>query len=137
MSRRTEVLTLAAIMIIGFAVCAGIINNALSAKIRESKKVIGTLRAVGASEREIVKCYIMQMLSMFGIGTGIGYALFVAGYLYYYIEAYNNGYELSMNFAPWASMGMTLLLLVVCAANLWGKIRAEMKNSIVENIREL
>ena len=42
-----------------------------------------------------------------------------------------------MNFAPWASMGMTLLLLVVCAANLWGKIRAEMKNSIVENIREL
>lgn len=137
MSRRTEALTLAAIMIIGFAVCAGIINNALSAKIRESKKVIGTLRAVGASEREIVKCYIMQMLSMFGIGTGIGYALFVAGYLYYYIEAYNNGYELSMNFAPWASMGMTLLLLVVCAANLWGKIRAEMKNSIVENIREL
>jgi hypothetical protein len=29
------------------------------------------------------------------------------------------------------------LLFVVCAINLWSRIRKEMKNSIVENIREL
>ena len=125
-------------IIIGFAICASIINNALSAKIRESKSVIGTLRAVGASERELVRRYVWQMITMFGIGAGIGYLLFILIFFILKIRAYYIGYnQFPMYFRPWISVGMTALLLVVCGVNLWLRVREEMRHSIVENIREL
>ena len=48
-----EIVTIVSILIICFAVSHSIINNAMSARIRENKREIGTLRAVGADERAL------------------------------------------------------------------------------------
>ncbi|MBS7360570.1 MAG: ABC transporter permease, partial [Oscillospiraceae bacterium] len=69
------------IIIICFVICASVINNSISARIRENKRIIGTLRAVGASQSDLTKSYIIQMLSMFGCGVVTGYAVYLAGFL--------------------------------------------------------
>lgn len=48
--------------------CASIVNNSLTAQIRENKKMIGTMRAVGASIIELTQSYIRQLFSMFAWG---------------------------------------------------------------------
>jgi len=128
---------LSALIIIGFVICASIINNALSAKIRESKSVIGTLRAVGADQRDLTKSYVRQMLSMFGTGTLLGYGLFALTMLciYLYTLFFDGNFSFIIN--PWITLVMTALTFGVCAMNIYLKIQEEMKNSIVENIREL
>ena len=117
-----------------FSICASIVNNALTAKIRESKKEIGTLRAVGASVRELTSAYIRQLVSMFAWGMGIG----LGGYTAAHIAAklyLKDGY--TFPYFIWPSLIICLLLCLICSVNLYAKIKQEMKHSIVENIREL
>jgi ABC-type antimicrobial peptide transport system permease subunit len=128
-------ISLLSIVILMFSICASIVNNALTAKIRESKKEIGTLRAVGASVKELTSAYIRQLISMFAWGMGIGlggYTLtHTALVLYYGREVY------SIPFMIWPAMVICVLLCLICSVNLYAKIKQEMKHSIVENIREL
>ena len=128
-------ISLLSIVILMFSICASIVNNALTAKIRESKKEIGTLRAVGASVKELTSAYIRQLVSMFAWGMGIGlggYSLtHTALLLYYGKEIY------SISFMIWPAMVICVLLCLICSINLYAKIKQEMKHSIVENIREL
>ncbi len=135
----TIIASLASIMIICLAVCASIINNAMSARIRESKKAIGTLRAVGADERELTKSFIYQMRSMFVWGTVIGFVGYIIGYFINILVAkyYYGSESYSLEFFPWVAIGIVIVLFIICSINLWAKVRKEMKNSIVENIREL
>lgn len=136
---RTSVAAVLIILIICFAVCASIINNSITAQIRENKRVIGTFRAVGANESELVKSYCIRMLSMFTWGAGIGFGIYIIGFavlkiLYKYMP---NEIGIDLVFNPLAAIIMVVVLFMVCLINLWSKIRKEMKNSIVENIREL
>lgn len=126
-----------ALVIIGFAICISIINNSISAQIRENKRVIGTLRAVGADRRELSKSYIYQMLSMFGWGTGFGYGLFLIILATIKIATLKTGGNFVFSFNPWITIAMTVISFAICSINVVTKIRKEMKNSIVENIREL
>ena len=80
-SYRSSVAAMLVVLIIGFAICASIINNSITAQIRENKRVIGTLRAVGASQSELVKSYFLRMLSMFSWGAGMGFGLFFVSYI--------------------------------------------------------
>ncbi len=126
------------IMIISFVICASIINNSITAQIRENKRAIGTLRAVGAGEGVLVKSYCLRMMSMFGWGAGVGFGIYIIGY--FVIGELCKRIEylgLDMLFRPLPAVFMVVLLFVVCLINLWSKVRREMKNSIVENIREL
>lgn len=133
-----------AVIILLFTICGSIINNALSSGIRENKRQLGTLRAVGASEKELVNCYIKQLLSMFGWGTGIGFVVFVLAFVGLYcrqhfsdihVQDWTPSFEFIFNPLPTAIL--VVALFAICSLNLWSKIRKEMKNSIVENIREL
>ena len=127
-------ISLLSIVILMFSICASIVNNALTAKIRESKKEIGTLRAVGASVKELTSAYIRQLVSMFSWGMGIG----LGGYTITHIilKLYlKDGY--SIPYLIWPSIVICLLLCAICSVNLYAKIKQEMKHSIVENIREL
>ncbi len=127
-------ISLLSIVILMFSICASIVNNALTAKIRESKKEIGTLRAVGASVKELTSAYIRQLVSMFAWGMGIG----LGGYTVAHIGAklyLKDGY--SLPYFIWPSLIICLLLCLICSINLYAKIKQEMKHSIVENIREL
>ncbi len=127
-------ISLLSIVILMFSVCASMVNNALTSKIRESKKEIGTLRAVGASVKELTSAYIRQLVSMFAWGMGIGLGGYTAAHIVaklYLKDSY------SLPYFIWPSLVICLLLCMICSINLYFKIKQEMKHSIVENIREL
>lgn len=117
--------------------CTSIINNTLSARIRDSKKEIGTLRAFGADRSELVKSYVNQLLKMFSLGTITGFIIFflIFGVMY----AVTKYRETTMNFVfnPYITVVFVAIMLAVCTASLFFKIKKEMKNSIIDNIREL
>lgn len=126
------------VVLIGFMICSSIINNTVTASIRERKKEIGTLRAVGADIGVLVKSYIMQLLLSLGSGYLIGFAGYGIFWLIYTLfkESFENkGFVFA--FSPWETLALSAILFAICSINLWSKIRKEMKNSIVENIREL
>ncbi len=130
----TLILALFSIVILMFAICASIVNNALTGKIRESKKEIGTLRAVGASVKDLTGAYIKQLVSMFAWGMGIG----LGGYSVTHVIlklTLKEAYE--MSYLIWPALVICVLLCLICSLNLYSKIKQEMKHSIVENIREL
>ena len=134
--------SLIAIVTIGFVICGSIVNNSLTATIRERKKEIGTLRAVGADIGVLVKSYIRQLISMFAYGYGIGFALSgiaaIGLAIYNAYEKRQYGYDaVHFIFSPWETVAFCAILFALCSINLWSKIRKEMKNSIVDNIKEL
>ena len=133
-SNRALLISVLSVVILLFSVCASIINNSLTAQIRESKREIGTLRAVGASITDLIFVYVRQLLSMFGWGCGLGFGVYTVAYVFmkaYYAENFR------LTFEVYQSVLIILALFVICGINLYIKIRKEMKNSIVENIREL
>lgn len=129
--------SMTAIIIVGFAMCTSIINNTLSARIRESKKEIGTLRAFGADQNELVKSFVKQLIEMFSAGTVIGFAAFIIGYAITFAVNKQNETTMEFVFNPYITVAFVILMFAVCSAALFFKIKKEMKNSIIDNIREL
>ena len=125
------------VIVLLFFISISIINNTISADIRNSKQKIGTLRAVGADEKELVKTYIYQLLSMLMWGVGIGLCTFGIGYLVLSIISRIKASTLEMYFNPLVAIVFVVCAVAICSINLWLKIRKETKNSVVENIREL
>ena len=126
-----------AIVILLFTICGSIINNTIAANIKEDKKKIGTLRAVGANEKEISKSYILQLLSMFKWGFGIGFGGFALSYLIILLTNKYTSIAEVLVFNPWITLLLGLILFAICSLSVYTKIRKETRNSIVENIREL
>lgn len=126
-----------AIIVLFLSISASIINNSLSSRIRESKREIGTLRAVGASQRELVDSYIRQLLSMFGWSYLAGFVIFFVSYAIIFAVHKSNETNMDMKLTIWQTVIACIVLFAVCSINLWLKIRKEMKNSIIDNIREL
>ncbi len=114
-----------------------IINNSLTVRIRESKREMGTLRAVGATQRDLTFSYIRQLLSMFGWGTGLGFGIFFVGYAVFKILEKVKDIDMYLELSVWPAVAATVILFVICSVNLYAKIKKETKNSIIENIREL
>ncbi len=125
------------VVVLFFSTAASIINNSLTAQIRESKREIGTLRAVGASARELTQSYFRQLLSMFGWGCGAGFGLYTFIWILMYFAAKSSDRTLDYNYQIWQAALICIALLAVCFVNLYSKVKKQMKYSIVENIREL
>ncbi len=135
---KTMYIIITAVVILLFTMCGSMINNALTARIRESKKEIGTLRAVGASTKEISSSYIRQVLSVLGVGTLTGagaFGLFFGIYTLIIISYGQTQDDYIITF--WQTLIGIVLLIVFCVLNVFLKVKKEMKHSIVENIREL
>lgn len=131
---KNVLIAMISIIILFFSISTAIINNTLTAKIRESKREIGTLRAVGASVKELTFSYILQMISMFLWGSVAGFGLYgIAQIVLKLILKEDWIYP----FTFWHGLVAIALLIVICSVNLYSKVKKEMKNSIVENIREL
>lgn len=124
-------------LILLLVICLSMINNSITANIRESKTKIGTLRAVGAAESDLVKSYIKQLLSMLLWGCGIGFAGFFISFFINWLLHNRSTDNIEMICNPLGSIIFCIVVFAVCSLNLWSKIRKEMKNSIVNNIREL
>lgn len=129
--------SLLALITICFVICASIVNNTLSARIREGKKEIGTIRAFGANQADLVKSYFKQMLSMLSVGIISGFAVYTIGFFAVNVYNKSQGRSIDLPFDPWLTIAFCIVLVAVCTINLWLKVRREMKNSIIENIREL
>lgn len=135
---KTMYIIITAVVILLFTLCGSLINNALTARIRESKKEIGTLRAVGASTKEISASYIRQALSVLCVGTISGvvaFGLFYIIYVLIIISLGDNPTDFILTFRE-TILGL-VALIICCVINVYFKVKKEMKNSIVENIREL
>ena len=125
-----------AIVILFFAITVSMINNALSARIRAGKREIGTIRAVGASEQEITRSYLWQLASMFVWGTAIGMAaqLALCGWLRVDTSTYT---KTPLPLPTWQPILFVAVLFGICYLNIRSKVGSIIKDSIVENIREL
>lgn len=126
-----------ALVILLFTISGSIVNNTISSSIKEDKKKIGTLRAVGANEREITKSYIIRLLSMFKWGMGIGFGTFFGIYGLLVLTNDTLGYANVFVFNPWVIILVAFIMFAICSLSVYTKIKREVKNSIVENIREL
>lgn len=139
--RRQATIAVLAIVILMLSIAGSMINNALTARIREGKREIGTLRAVGANASDLTRSYVRELLFMTGFGSAVGFAAFLA--LWFgagFIDWLQWHYTAKPVFDPlriWQTALGVLALFAVCAVNLRLQIRKHMKNSIVENIREL
>lgn len=131
---KSLLIAMISIIILLFSTGAAIINNTLTAKIRESKREIGTLRAVGASARELTLSYILQMISMFFWGSVAGFGLYSIAHVVLKLILKE---DWIYPFTIGHGLVAIALLIVICSINLYSKVKKEMKNSIVENIREL
>ena len=131
------ILLVCSMVILFYTISGSIINNTLSSNIKEDKRKIGTLRAVGANKKEITLSYILQLFSMFKWGFGIGFGVFGLSYLILNLIPALKPLMETMTFNPWVTLVFGVILFAVCSLSVSVKIRKEMKNSIVENIREL
>ncbi len=126
------------VTILFFTICGSMVNNSITSRIRESKRKIGTLRAVGASTKEITVSYIRQLIVVLGSGTIGGILLSAAAYFIYALVCIVNGISVDpIKISFIETLIAIILLFISCAFNMYFKIKKEMKNSIVENIREL
>lgn len=126
-----------AVIVFVFTIAISVINNTITSSIRNSKHKIGTLRAVGADKNTLVRSYTMQIFSMLLWGVSIGLGGFVLSFITAFIVCRLNEKTFALTFNPLASLAFVFALIVICYLNLWLKIKKEMKNSIIDNIREL
>lgn len=134
---RMILICMLSILILFLTISASVVNNSLSARIRASKKEIGTIRAVGASQKELIGSYVRQLLSMLGVGYISGFGIYTLLYIGYAVIQKIIHKSVNLKFTIWQSVVACIIIFIICSANLWMKIRKEMKNSIIENIREL
>lgn len=130
---RTVVLSVSALVLVMLFVCISLINNSVSAQIREGKRFIGTLRAVGASQRELTLSYLLQIADMLLWGFGTGTVVYIISYTVL-------GKIMTGEYFPvvlWPAFVVFGIIALCCFINLKTKIRTVTKHSIVENIREL
>lgn len=129
--------TVISVVVLLMSICTSMINNTLSAQIRQSKRAIGTLRAVGATAETLVKSYVRRFLSTLLWSCAIGFAVYIVTFIIQvlYIKSHNE--QPWLIFSLWQTIIACIILFAVCSSNLWFKIRKEMKNSIIDNIREL
>ncbi len=134
----TESIVLGSLVVVLCAVSISLVNHSISAQIREGERMIGTLRAVGASRRDIRKIYQRQLIPMTGAGVlfGMIFYLISCGYLYfrYNIQVLNQNIG---TFVLWPAPILFAVLYGICRLHLENQIRKVIGQSIVENIREL
>ena len=139
--QRQAIIAVLAIVILMLSIAGSMINNALTARIREGRREIGTLRAVGANAADLTRSYVRELLFMTGFGCAVGFAAFLmlwfgAGIIDW-LRWHNTAKPVFEPLHLWQTALGVLALFGVCAVNLRLQIRRHMKNSIVENIREL
>lgn len=131
--KRVGIISVSSLILVFLCVSISLINNSISAQIRDGKRTLGTLRAVGASEKELVLSYFIQIANILLLGFGAGSVIYLCSYTFI-------GRVLTGDYLPitvWPILMIFIVLSVACYINLKIKIKAITKNSIVENIREL
>lgn len=114
-------------------VSISLVNNSISAQIREGKRTIGTLRAVGASQQDIVRSFVRQILHMTVFGTILG----TASYCTVSLILFRKYGQTLGEFLLWPAPILFVVIFGICYFNLVIQVKKVSRHSIVENIREL
>lgn len=130
---RTILVSVISLILVFISVSIALINNFISAQLREDRRVIGTLRAVGASEKDILRSYVLQIANILFYGFGAGMFIYILSYRIIGIIIADEYW----NVVLWPAFFVILILILACYINLKFKIKTVIKYSIVENIREL
>ena len=130
---RNQVIALVSTILVLAAVCISILNNGISAQLRQDRRSIGTLRAVGAGAGEITKCYSAQILLTAGMGWGLGFLLSLG---YGFFEKWLLQRE-RLHVPVWMGLAVAGALVLVGMVNLHFQVNKALRQSVVENIREL
>ena len=135
---KIQTAVLGSLVLVLCAVAISLVNGSISAQIREGKRTIGTLRAVGASKRDVMKSYQRQLLPMTGLGVLLGMCIYLGacGYLYLHYGAQVLRQEIGA-FVLWPAPVLFGGIYGICRLHLSNQLRKVSRQSIVENIREL
>ncbi|MGN1016644.1 MAG: FtsX-like permease family protein [Faecousia sp.] len=126
-------LLMGAITIVFFAVVAGMIVSTVTRQLQADGKRIGMLRAVGADEKTILRCYTGQIFLSLGLGMVLSIlvmaVLFTSSIMNVPARYYPSGIATILVFSL-SCLGLCLLLLR-------RRVRQITGQSIIDNIREL
>ena len=115
-SYKELVMAITALLVMFFIIISATLCNITNAKVRESRRMIGTLRAVGADAGQLRKVYIYQLGTIFAVGGGIGFGSVVVFKIYTFIYEKVIGAAFDINdLTLWVSVVLTLALAGVCA----------------------
>ena len=126
-------LLMGAITIVFFAVAAGMIVSTVTRQLQADGKRIGMLRAVGAEETTILRCYSGQVYISLALGMVLSVVvmavLFTSSIMNVPTRYYPGGIAAILLF--------TASCMALCQGMLRRRVRQVTKESIIENIREL
>ena len=131
--RKMMIISITSLIFVFLCVSISLINNSISAQIRDGKRTLGTLRAVGASEKELVSSFIIQIAEIMLLGFGAGSIIYLCSFRFIGLVVFGDYVPIAI----WPILLIFIVLSLACYINLKIKIRTITKNSIVENIREL
>ncbi len=119
-----------------FAFTVALINSAVSGRILSEERQIGTMRAVGASRRVIVRSYTRQITRLIAVGGGVGWAAYLA------VAACASGlsqWPIGPLLSALTALPAVFLALLwgVCALSVRARLRPIFRKPVVENIRIL
>lgn len=126
-------LLMGAITIVFFAVAAGMIVSTITRQLQSDGKRIGMLRAVGAEEKTILRCYSGQVFISLALGMVLSVlfmaVLFSSPVMNVPARYYPSGIATILVFC--------LFCLGLCFLLLRRRVRQVTRVSIIDNIREL
>ncbi len=131
-ARKILVIICAAVSVIFLAICISTFNNSINNKIRSNKRQIGTLRAVGASKKDLSMIYIKEFLLTVCPPAVLGIGIYASFYRYV-----TSSFSTELPFALPPIIFVLVTIFLFCGLNLYGNIKKMTRYSAVENIREL
>lgn len=130
---QTRVLTLfGGMVLLFFAVSVSMQVTNASRRIRADERMVGTLRAVGADERALMRCYRFPVI----VSAICGFALATGVYLLMALLFPNMFFSYHIGLLPIA-LGMAALNTLCSIAGVRRQLHRVVNKSIIENIREL
>ena len=121
------------IIVLFFAVSVSMQVSGASRRIRADKRMIGTLRAVGADEGELMGCYRLPVLAATVAGLLLALIIFTLMGVFYSNYFHTRHAAVTM---PLMAV-LAALCALCCMAGVKARLRQVLSKSVVENIREL
>lgn len=128
----TTMLSLGAVLIVFLSISISMISHNIAARIRADKRVIGTMRAVGAAERVIQRSIFYQILNYIFFGSLISY---VSGLIFMYVVRAPRTMLSPISFL--LPPLFIFLLIGVTTFSARQKVKKIYRKSIIDNIRQL
>ena len=121
------------IVVLFFVVSVAMQVGNISRQIRADQRMIGTLRAVGADSKAILSCYLLPILLGCVAGLALGTGMFML------VQRFGN--QIFPVYYPEIILLLFVLLSILCffccVIGVRARIKQLLRQSIVENIREL